>query len=111
MIINDETNPIENNDTNANDVLQEKETSDEKREETNSTENNDTNANDVFQEKETSDEKREETNSREKDNYEFGWNKYAEITNGRFAMLGFLAILFIEIMSKKPFLEWSGIFN
>ena len=80
-------------------------------EETNFIENNDTNADNALQEKETSNENREETNSIEKDNYEFGWNKYAEITNGRFAMLGFLAILFIEIMSKKPFLEWSGIFN
>ena len=80
-------------------------------EETNFIENNDTNADNALQEKETSKENREETNSIEKDNYEFGWNKYAEITNGRFAMLGFLAILFIEIMSKKPFLEWSGIFN
>ena len=80
-------------------------------EETNSIENNDTNADNVLEEKETSSENRKETNSTEKDIYAFGWTKYAEITNGRFAMLGFLAILFIEIMSKKPFLEWSGIFN
>tara|TARA_Y100000589_G_scaffold186496_1_gene176608 strand:- start:45 stop:296 length:252 start_codon:yes stop_codon:yes gene_type:complete len=79
-------------------------------EETNFIENNDTNADNALQEKETSKENREETNSIEKDNYEFGWNKYAEITNGRFAMIGFFAILFIEIISKKPFLEWSGIF-
>ena len=25
--------------------------------------------------------------------YDFGWNRYSEITNGRFAMIGFLSIL------------------
>lgn len=39
----------------------------------------------------------------------FGWNRYAERTNGRFAMLGFLAIIMIEIISKSSFLNWSGI--
>ena len=27
-----------------------------------------------------------------KDEYKFGWSSYSEITNGRFAMIGFLAI-------------------
>ena len=27
------------------------------------------------------------------DRYKFGWSNYSEITNGRFAMLGFLACL------------------
>ena len=27
-----------------------------------------------------------------KDEYQFGWSSYSEITNGRFAMIGFLAI-------------------
>ena len=40
--------------------------------------------------------------------YNFGWNKYSEITNGRFAMLGLLAILIIEILSKKSFFSWAG---
>ena len=43
-------------------------------------------------------------------NYKFGWSKYSEITNGRFAMLGFLAIILIELFSKKSFLNWAGIF-
>ena len=30
------------------------------------------------------------------DRYKFGWSNYSEITNGRFAMLGFLAIILIE---------------
>ena len=43
-------------------------------------------------------------------NYKFGWSSYSEITNGRFAMLGFLAIILIELFSQKSFLNWSGIF-
>ena len=43
--------------------------------------------------------------------YNFGWNRYSEITNGRFAMLGFLSILIIEILSKKSFFSWAGILN
>jgi hypothetical protein len=44
------------------------------------------------------------------DKYKFGWSNYSEITNGRFAMLGFLAIILIELISQKPFLNWAGIF-
>ena len=44
-----------------------------------------------------------------KDEYKFGWSSYAEITNGRFAMLGFLAIILIELFSKQSFLRWAGI--
>ena len=43
--------------------------------------------------------------------YNFGWNRYSEITNGRFAMIGFLSILIIEIISKKSFFSWAGILN
>ena len=45
-----------------------------------------------------------------KDSYQFGWSSYSEITNGRFAMLGFLAIILIELFSQKSFLSWAGIF-
>ena len=45
------------------------------------------------------------------DKYVFGWGQYSEITNGRFAMIGFAAILLIEIISKKSFLDWAGIIN
>ena len=41
--------------------------------------------------------------------YNFGWSSYSEITNGRFAMIGFLAIILIELFSKQPFLNWAGI--
>ena len=63
---------------------------------------------------------REKTNSEEikieeqsieiEDRYKFGWSNYSEITNGRFAMLGFLAIILIELISQKSFLNWAGIF-
>ena len=43
------------------------------------------------------------------DEYKFGWGSYSEITNGRFAMIGFLAIILIELFSQQSFLEWAGI--
>ena len=43
------------------------------------------------------------------DEYKFGWSSYSEITNGRFAMIGFLAIILIELFSKESFLKWAGI--
>ena len=49
--------------------------------------------------------------SLENDRYVFGWGQYSEITNGRFAMLGFAAIILIEIISKKSFLDWAGIIH
>ena len=42
---------------------------------------------------------------------EFGWSGYAERINGRFAMIGLLAVLLIEALSKISFLEWAGIFS
>ena len=44
-----------------------------------------------------------------KDEYKFGWSSYSEITNGRFAMVGFLAIIIIELFSQQSFLKWAGI--
>jgi hypothetical protein len=44
-----------------------------------------------------------------KDEYKFGWSSYSEITNGRFAMIGFFAIVLIELFSKQSFLKWAGI--
>ena len=43
------------------------------------------------------------------DEYKFGWSSYSEITNGRFAMIGFLAIVLIELFSQQSFLKWAGI--
>ena len=44
-----------------------------------------------------------------KDEYKFGWSSYSEITNGRFAMIGFIAIILIELFCKQSFLKWAGI--
>jgi hypothetical protein len=34
---------------------------------------------------------------------------YAERINGRFAMVGFVAILVIEALSGETFLHWAGL--
>ena len=39
----------------------------------------------------------------------FGWSGYAESVNGRFAMVGFAAILLIEALSGDTFLHWAGL--
>ena len=44
-----------------------------------------------------------------RDEYKFGWSSYSEITNGRFAMIGFIAIILIELFNKQSFLKWAGI--
>ena len=44
-----------------------------------------------------------------KDEYKFGWSSYSEITNGRFAMNGFVSIILIELLSRQSFLKWAGI--
>ena len=38
----------------------------------------------------------------------FGWSAYAERVNGRFAMIGFAAILVVEAISGDTFLHWAG---
>ncbi|NDG74764.1 MAG: high light inducible protein [Synechococcaceae bacterium WB8_1B_136] len=38
----------------------------------------------------------------------FGWSAYAERVNGRFAMVGFAAILLVEALSGQTFLKWAG---
>jgi len=55
------------------------------------------------------DNKLDEKSIEMKDEYKFGWSSYSEITNGRFAMIGFLAIILIELFSKQSFLKWAGI--
>ena len=39
----------------------------------------------------------------------FGWSAYAERINGRFAMIGFLAIVLTEALSRDTFLHWAGL--
>ena len=57
----------------------------------------------------TSEEKIDEVIEEDNEMYNFGWSSYSEITNGRFAMIGFLAIILIELFSKQSFLKWAGI--
>ena len=54
---------------------------------------------------------KEDQRTLEDDKYVFGWGQYSEITNGRFAMIGFATIILIEIISKKSFLDWAGIIH
>ena len=51
----------------------------------------------------------DEKSSNTEDEYKFGWSSYSELTNGRFAMIGFIAIILIELFSQQSFLEWAGI--
>ena len=57
----------------------------------------------------TTEEKIEQVIDEDTEMYNFGWSSYSEITNGRFAMIGFLAIVLIELFSKQSFLKWAGI--
>ncbi|NEQ46843.1 MAG: chlorophyll A-B-binding protein [Leptolyngbya sp. SIOISBB] len=38
----------------------------------------------------------------------FGWNAYAERINGRFAMVGFVALLVLELITRQDFFTWLG---
>ena len=49
------------------------------------------------------------TSATTKDVPAFGWSAYAERINGRFAMIGFLAVLLTEALSGDTFLHWSGL--
>jgi hypothetical protein len=39
----------------------------------------------------------------------FGWSTYAEQINGRFAMLGFVALLILELVTRQDFFTWVGL--
>ena len=39
----------------------------------------------------------------------FGWTPYAEQINGRFAMIGFVGLLVIEILTGQGLLSWLGL--
>jgi hypothetical protein len=47
--------------------------------------------------------------SAEKAEPAFGWNAYAEQINGRFAMVGFVAILLLEFFTGENFFTWLGL--
>ncbi|MGA1264948.1 MAG: chlorophyll a/b-binding protein [Prochlorothrix sp.] len=39
----------------------------------------------------------------------FGWTAYAERLNGRFAMVGFVLLLLLELFTHQDFLTWVGL--
>ncbi|WP_228021528.1 chlorophyll a/b-binding protein [Vasconcelosia minhoensis] len=39
----------------------------------------------------------------------FGWTRYTERLNGRFAMVGFVALLVIEAVTGQSFWSWVGL--
>ncbi|QEQ01195.1 chlorophyll a/b-binding protein [Thermosynechococcus sp. QKsg1] len=39
---------------------------------------------------------------------QFGWSRYAELINGRFAMIGFIALLVLEWVTGQDFFTWVG---
>ncbi len=39
----------------------------------------------------------------------FGWNVYAEQINGRFAMVGFILLLVLELVTGQDLLTWLGL--
>lgn len=38
----------------------------------------------------------------------FGWTAYAEQINGRFAMIGFVSLLILELITGQDFFTWMG---
>ncbi|WP_227517638.1 chlorophyll a/b-binding protein [Parathermosynechococcus lividus] len=40
---------------------------------------------------------------------QFGWSRYAERMNGRFAMVGFVALLVLELLTRQDFFTWLGL--
>ena len=65
----------------------------------------------IEQEKTDSDVKNLSPSATTYDIPEFGWSGYAERINGRFAMIGLMAVLLVEAVNKISFLEWAGIIN
>ena len=39
----------------------------------------------------------------------FGWTKYAEQINGRFAMAGFVLLIVLEFFTKQDIITWLGL--
>jgi hypothetical protein len=39
----------------------------------------------------------------------FGWNIYAEQVNGRFAMVGFVLLLILELVTGQDLWTWLGL--
>jgi Chlorophyll A-B binding protein len=39
----------------------------------------------------------------------FGWSRYAEQINGRFAMIGFISLLLLEVFTQQDIFTWLGL--
>ncbi len=39
----------------------------------------------------------------------FGWTVYAEQINGRFAMIGFVGLILLELLTGQGLLSWLGL--
>ena len=39
----------------------------------------------------------------------FGWNRYAEVINGRFAMIGFVLLVALEFFTGQDLFTWLGL--
>ncbi len=39
----------------------------------------------------------------------FGWTRYSEQINGRFAMIGFVALLVLEALTNQDIFTWLGL--
>ena len=39
----------------------------------------------------------------------FGWTRYSEQVNGRFAMIGFIALLMLEALTNQGIFTWLGL--
>ena len=39
----------------------------------------------------------------------FGWTPYAEQVNGRFAMLGFVLLVILEVLTHQDLFTWLGL--
>lgn len=40
-----------------------------------------------------------------------GWTSYAEQINGRFAMIGFVGLLILELLTDQGLLTWLGLLD
>ncbi len=39
----------------------------------------------------------------------FGWSRYSEQINGRFAMIGFISLLVLEALTQQDIFTWLGL--
>lgn len=60
-------------------------------------------------EAETSPPEQQEESTNQEPEPSLGWNVYAEKVNGRFAMIGFFALLILEFFTHQDFFTWIGL--